>query len=126
MAFVAAGPTDFPDVYVGRVDGLASARRVSDTRAQIAAWPSHTREVIRWKSQDGAEIEGVLHKPADFQADRRYPLLVVIHGGPTGISRPQPYASGSFYPIDAFLSRGALVLEPNYRGSAGMASSSAR
>ena len=119
VAFVGAGPTEFPDVYVGRVDGLASARRVSDTRAQIAAWPSHTREVIRWKSQDGAEIEGVLHKPADFQAGRRYPLLVVIHGGPTGISRPQPYASGSFYPIDAFLSRGALVLEPNYRGSAG-------
>jgi dipeptidyl aminopeptidase/acylaminoacyl peptidase len=119
VAFVAAGPTDFPDVYVGRVDGLASARRVSDTRAQIAAWPSHTREVIRWKSQDGAEIEGVLHKPADFQAGRRYPLLVVIHGGPTGISRPVPYGSGSFYPVDAFLTRGALVLEPNYRGSAG-------
>jgi hypothetical protein len=60
-----------------------------------------------WKSQDGAEIEGVLHKPADFQAGRRYPLLVVIHGGPTGVSRPQPYGSASFYPIDACGSRAA-------------------
>ncbi len=119
VAFVGSGPGEFPDVYAGRVDALASARRVSDTRAQVADWPAHTQEVIRWKSQDDAEIEGVLHKPSDFQAGRRYPLLVVIHGGPTGISRPQPYASGSFYPIDAFLSRGALVLEPNYRGSAG-------
>ena len=119
-AFVAAGPTDFADVFVGPVSELGSARRVSDTRAQIAGWPAHTREVIRWKSQDGAEIEGVLHKPADFQAGRRYPLLVVIHGGPTGISRPVPYTNYvGTYPIDGFLNRGALVLEPNYRGSAG-------
>lgn len=119
VAFVASGPTAFPDVHVGAVSALAQARRVSDMQAQLAAFPTHAREVIRWKSQDGAEIEGVLHKPADFQAGRRYPLLVVIHGGPTGVSRPQPYASASFYPIDAFLTRGALVLEPNYRGSAG-------
>jgi len=44
---------------------------------------------------------------------------VVIHGGPTGVSRPQPYGSASFYPIDGWLAKGALVLEPNYRGSAG-------
>ncbi len=119
VAFVAASPTEFPDVYAGPLTSLGQARKLSDTGAQIAAWPKHTREVVRWKSQDGAEIEGVLHKPADFQAGRRYPLLIVIHGGPTGISRPQPYGSTTTYPIDLFLSRGALVLEPNYRGSAG-------
>lgn len=118
-AFVSSGPTEFPDVYAGPISGLDTALKLSDTGAQVAAWPTHTREVVRWKSQDGAEIEGVLHKPADFQAARRYPLLVVIHGGPTGISRPQPYGSTTTYPIDLFLSRGALVLEPNYRGSAG-------
>lgn len=115
VAFIGSGPSRFPDVYV--TDG--TPKKLSDTAAQIAAWPKHAREVVRWKSQDGVEIEGVLHKPADFQAGRRYPLLVVIHGGPTGISRPVPYGSASFYPIDAFLAKGALVLEPNYRGSAG-------
>jgi dipeptidyl aminopeptidase/acylaminoacyl peptidase len=118
VAFIGSGPTEFPDVYTAPLSSMA-ARKVSDTAAQIASWPKHTRDVIRWKSQDGAEIEGVLHKPADFQAGRRYPLLVVIHGGPTGVSRPVPYGSGSYYPIDAFLAKGALVLEPNYRGSAG-------
>jgi dipeptidyl aminopeptidase/acylaminoacyl peptidase len=119
-AFIASGPAEFPDVYIGDVAALASAKKVSDTGAQVAAWPKHGREVIRWKSQDGAEIEGVLHKPADFQAGRRYPLLVLIHGGPTGVSRPGPYTSGAgYYPVDAFLAKGALVLEPNYRGSAG-------
>jgi dipeptidyl aminopeptidase/acylaminoacyl peptidase len=115
VAFIGAGPTQFPEVFLGDT----AVKKVSDLAAQIATWPKHTREVVRWKSQDGAEIEGVLHKPADFQAGRRYPLLVVIHGGPTGISRPVPYGSASFYPIDAFLSKGALILEPNYRGSAG-------
>jgi dipeptidyl aminopeptidase/acylaminoacyl peptidase len=118
VAFTATGPTDFPDVYVAPIKTMA-ATKVSDAGAQIASWPKHTREVIKWKSQDGAEIEGVLHKPADFVAGRRHPLLVVIHGGPTGVSRPTPYASGSAYPIDVFLAKGAVVLEPNYRGSAG-------
>jgi len=118
VAFIGSGPTEFPDVYVAPVQTMA-AKRVSDTATQIAAWPKHAREVVRWKSQDGAEIEGVLHKPADFQAGRRYPLLVVIHGGPTAVSRPVPYGQVGYYPVDAYLSKGALVLEPNYRGSAG-------
>ncbi len=118
-AFVASGPRDFPDVYSAAMTSALTPLRLSELGAQVAAWPAHTREVVRWKSQDGAEIEGVLHKPADFQAGRRYPLLVVIHGGPTGVSRPVPYGSASFYPIDGWLAKGALVLEPNYRGSAG-------
>lgn len=118
VAFIATGASEFPEVYVAPVQTMAGTR-LTDAGAQIAAWPKHSREVIAWKSQDGAEIEGVLHKPADFQAGRRYPLLVVIHGGPTGVSRPTPYGSGTTYPIDLFLAKGALVLEPNYRGSAG-------
>jgi dipeptidyl aminopeptidase/acylaminoacyl peptidase len=118
VAFIGSSPTEFPDIFVATLSSMA-AKKVSDTGAQIASWPKHTREVVRWKSQDGAEIEGVLHKPADFQAGRRYPLLIVIHGGPTGISRPVPYNNVGYHPIDVFLGRGAIVLEPNYRGSAG-------
>ena len=117
-AFIGSSATEFPDVYIAPVQTMA-ARKISDTGAQIASWPKHTREVVKWKSQDGAEIEGVLHKPADFQAGRRYPLLVVIHGGPTGVSRPVPYGQVGYYPVDGYLAKGALVLEPNYRGSAG-------
>jgi dipeptidyl aminopeptidase/acylaminoacyl peptidase len=121
VAFIASGPTGFADVYLATLaPGLDDATRVSNTAAQIASWPQHTRELVHWKSHDSAEIEGVLHKPANFDAGRRYPLLVVIHGGPTGVSRPVPYTNYiGYYPIDLWLSRGALVLEPNYRGSAG-------
>lgn len=117
-AFTATSATEFPDIYVAPLSTMTPTK-VSGAGAQIASWPSYAREVIRWKSQDGAEIEGVLHKPADMASGRRYPLLVVIHGGPTGVSRPAPYGSGTAYPIEAFLAKGALVLEPNYRGSAG-------
>ncbi len=43
----------------------------------------------------------------------------MIHGGPTGTSRPVKVQMGGVYPIELWLARGAVVLEPNYRGSAG-------
>ena len=121
VAFIGSGPQEFADVYLATLKaGTLAAMRITRAGDQIARWPKHAREVVRWKSQDGTEIEGVLHKPAEFQAGRRYPLLVVIHGGPTGVSRPVPYTNNmGYYPLDLWLARGALVLEPNYRGSAG-------
>ncbi|MGA2382596.1 MAG: S9 family peptidase [Gemmatimonadales bacterium] len=85
---------------------------------QIEGWPVGTSEVVAWNSADGERIEGVLRKPAGFDPSRRYPLLVVIHGGPTGIDIPTPVV-GYVYPVTQWLARGALVLQPNYRGSAG-------
>src|SRR4051812_16450182 len=96
----------------------ADAKKLTDFSTQTAGWTTGTLEVVSWKSQDGASIEGVLHKPADFDATKKYPLLVVIHGGPTGVSRAIPFTS-TIYPIDVWVPRGVLVLEPNYRGSAG-------
>jgi dipeptidyl aminopeptidase/acylaminoacyl peptidase len=107
------------EVYV--VSGLSRTpqeKKLTDMSGQAASWATSTREVVSWKSQDGVEIEGVLHKPVDFDPARKYPLLVVIHGGPTGVSRAVPFTS-TIYPIDVWVPRGVLVLEPNYRGSAG-------
>ena len=94
-------------------------RRITDMTAQVADWGDlGSREVVRWESQDGAEIEGVLMKPPGYDPDRAYPLMVVIHGGPTGTSRPQ-LVGGYVYPILEWLKKGAVVMMPNYRGSAG-------
>ncbi len=95
-------------------------KQLTSMGAQVAEWPAPSREVITWKSQDGTTIEGVLHKPAGFTPGRRYPLLVVVHGGPATASRPIPYSPTSpTYPIEVWLDKGAVVLEPNYRGSSG-------
>jgi dipeptidyl aminopeptidase/acylaminoacyl peptidase len=118
VAFAAGDASSLPEVYVSPLPAL-KPRKLTDMTAQVSTWARGTQEVISWKSQDGATIEGVLHKPVGFQAGRTYPLLVVIHGGPTGVSRPALFASASTYPIDIWTAKGALVLEPNYRGSAG-------
>lgn len=119
-AAVASEPTAFPEVVQLDV-ASGAASKLTSLGAQVATWPANTREVTQWRSKDGTTIEGVLHKPAAFKTGHRYPLLVVIHGGPTATSRPIPFqaAGGNGYPVDVWVSRGFLVLEPNYRGSAG-------
>ena len=118
VAFLGSDPKSIAEVFVAPTSLLTSPRKLTDTNAQTTTWATSTLEVVSWKSQDGATIEGVLHKPSDFTPSRKYPLLVVIHGGPTGVSRPIPFTS-TIYPVDVWVPRGVLVLEPNYRGSAG-------
>jgi dipeptidyl aminopeptidase/acylaminoacyl peptidase len=118
VAFTSADARSYPEVYVAPVSTMA-ATKLTTLGDQVKDWTIGTSQVISWKSTDGVTIEGVLHEPASFQAGRKYPLLVVIHGGPTGVSRPNLVQMGGTYPIDQWLAKGALVLEPNYRGSAG-------
>jgi dipeptidyl aminopeptidase/acylaminoacyl peptidase len=119
VAFAGSDAAAMGEIYVSPVAAPLQPRRLTDMTAQTATWAKGAIDVVSWKSQDGAVIEGVLHKPAGVVAGRKYPLLVVIHGGPTGTSRPVAFSSTSIYPIDIWVARGALVLEPNYRGSAG-------
>ncbi|HYW49326.1 MAG TPA: S9 family peptidase [Gemmatimonadaceae bacterium] len=116
-AFVIATPTTLPEIATSPLTTFAP-RVLTSLTAQVRDWRLGTREVIRWKSRDGAEIEGILIKPRDFDPSRRYPLLCVIHGGPTGTDRPT-LPDARYYPIDEWVNRGALVLKVNYRGSAG-------
>jgi dipeptidyl aminopeptidase/acylaminoacyl peptidase len=119
VAYISSDARTFPEVYVAPLATPASARKLTSLGDQIQGWTVGNRDMISWKSTDGTAIEGVLHKPANFQAGRKYPLLVIIHGGPTGISRPVRVAGAGPYPMEQWLAKGALILEPNYRGSAG-------
>ncbi|XXM72349.1 S9 family peptidase [Lysinibacillus sphaericus] len=95
-------------------------RKITNENSFFNGRLKSSREVISWKSQDGLEIEGVLSTPAGFDANGKYPLLVLIHGGPAWASFP--IHSGCFndkYPIEQFIEKGFIVLEPNYRGSSG-------
>jgi len=118
VAVVASDATHMGELYVSPVASF-SPRKLTDFSAQVSNWTLGTAEVVSWKSTDGAAIEGILHKPADYDPAKKYPLLVVIHGGPTGISLPTLSPNDTYYPTQIFLAKGALVLEPNYRGSAG-------
>lgn len=118
IGFTADDATHLTELYVSTVKTFAP-KKLTDMTAQVRGWKLGTVEVVSWKSKDGTAIEGVLHKPADFDPKHKYPLLVKIHGGPTGVSQPRFLPNDYAYPVQAFLAKGALVLEPNYRGSAG-------
>ncbi len=107
---------DLNEIYSGRFN--QPLKKITSSSAQISSWNTPVNEVISWKSTDGAVIEGVLLKPKNYDVKKKYPLLVVIHGGPTGIDLPEPTPT-YVYPIVQWVEKGALVLRVNYRGSAG-------
>ncbi|MBG0859726.1 MAG: S9 family peptidase [Bacteroidales bacterium] len=115
MAYTARQANSLNEVYLA---SNGKHVRVTNMTGQIENWNTPVSEIIRWKSKDGTEIEGILHKPKNFDPADKYPLFVVIHGGPTGIDVPTPLPGG-FYPLIQWIEKGALVLRPNYRGSAG-------
>ncbi len=117
IAFTSPSPTSLNEVYVSSIQTF-SPRKLTSMTDQVKDFTLATREVISWQSKDGATIEGVLIKPADFDPNKKYALLCVIHGGPTGIDRPT-LLDARYYPTDIWAARGALILKVNYRGSAG-------
>jgi len=118
MAFTSASPVSLPEVCVSGFP--FQPRAITRMTDQASGLILGTREVISWKSKDGATIEGVLIKPADFDPAKTYALLCIIHGGPTGVDRPILLSPDArYYPADIWAARGALILKVNYRGSAG-------
>ncbi|MBY0433496.1 MAG: S9 family peptidase, partial [Cyclobacteriaceae bacterium] len=80
FAFTGRGPDQLTEAFMAST--TSSPRQFSDLSGQLSGWKIAQSEVISWKSKDGATIEGVLHKPANYDPSKKYPLLVMIHGGP--------------------------------------------
>jgi dipeptidyl aminopeptidase/acylaminoacyl peptidase len=59
-------------------------------------------------------VHGLMVKPADYVAGRRYPTILHIHGGPNG---QDDYSFG--FDRELYAANGYVVLEINYRGSSG-------
>ncbi len=117
LAFTSPSSATLAELYVTQVSNFAP-RRLTSMTDQVKDYTLATREVISWQSKDGTTIEGILIKPANFDPSRKYPLLCVIHGGPTGTDRPT-HIDIRNYPSDIWAAKGALILKVNYRGSAG-------
>lgn len=71
-------------------------------------------EVIRWKSTDGLEIEGLLFLPEDYRKGKRLPLILHIHGGPAGV-----FTNSFNARYHVYAGLGYASLCPNVRGSSG-------
>ena len=116
FAFAGNTPEHPNEVFIATKKG--KYRRLTDSNDWLKEIRLADQEVVRWKARDGLEIEGVLLKPLDFEAGKRHPLIVQIHGGPEAA-----YHHGwvTYYSrwSQLLAARGYLVLMPNYRGSTG-------
>ena len=118
LAMAVQTATRPPEVFVARIDDQTPTQ-VSNANAEIAKMPVAKTEILRWKSKDGREIEGLLTYPNNYVAGTKVPMILNIHGGPAGVFNQSFIGGRGVYPLATFASRGFAILRPNPRGSSG-------
>jgi len=111
--------SNVPDQWYGAVlEGaeVGEAQKLTDLNPSFAGKSTGRTEVIRWKGALDEEVEGLLHYPLHWQEGKKYPLILDIHGGPTGVDR-DTWDSDWHDPNILWRQRGAFVLQVNYHGS---------
>jgi dipeptidyl aminopeptidase/acylaminoacyl peptidase len=114
VAFVCTTVTTPTELCVIDVDGR-NERKLTTFNEKLnseVAWADAER--FTYKSVGNREIEGWLMKPFGYQAGRRYPLVLYIHGGPHS-----QYNEGWFDEFQNLAGAGFMVLYTNPRGSSG-------
>lgn len=116
-AFVAHSPQHPPEVYyMGAED--KQPRRLTDSNPWLRTMSFAEQEVVKYKARDGLELEGILVRPLNEKKGQRYPLVMIVHGGPEAhISNGWTTLYHSLGQVGA--ARGMAVFYPNYRGSTG-------
>lgn len=100
--------------YVAFVSSTTEPQLIGQVRHSKFESIGITPEVVHWKGKDGLAIAGILYKPVDYTPGKRYPAVILAHGGPEG------QVTLSAAPWSLFLAdQGYVVLEPNFRGSTG-------
>jgi dipeptidyl aminopeptidase/acylaminoacyl peptidase len=116
-AFVANSPAHPPELYTMSHGEAAPARR-TDSNPALAGMRLAKQEVVRFAARDGLELEGILIRPLDEVAGRRYPLILVVHGGPEA-HQSNGWLTGYANLGQMAAARGFAVFHVNYRGSTG-------
>jgi len=117
VGFTSERPDKAPEPFVSSL-GRFAAKQIAGIQ-ELPDLSIGKTEVISWKSTDGQSVEGLLTYPVGYRQGTRVPLLVIVHGGPTGVFTQGFIASRGAYPIAAFASRGYAILRCNVRGSSG-------
>ncbi|HEV2801621.1 MAG TPA: S9 family peptidase [Pyrinomonadaceae bacterium] len=101
------------DIWAAQSTGKGAVR-LTNFNQHVKDYALVPTEVVRWKAPDNLEIEGLLVKPLGYEAGKRYPLILQIHGGPYA-----QFAYGFNTRAQIFAANGYAVLLPNPRGSTG-------
>ena len=104
--------TQPPEIWAGPV---GQWKQVTHNNPSITP-PWGEIKSLHWSS-DGMNIQGWLVYPKDYNPSRRYPMMVVAHGGPAGtVNTGWPE---NFFNTLELSAHGYFVLNPNPRGSFG-------
>jgi dipeptidyl aminopeptidase/acylaminoacyl peptidase len=87
-------------------------KRLTNFNQEIASRAQGKTEKFEWQGPDKFREDGAVVYPPDFQKDKKYPLILIIHGGPRAATTTQ----FSFLP-QFMAAHDCVVFEPNYRGS---------
>jgi dipeptidyl aminopeptidase/acylaminoacyl peptidase len=114
MAFAINDPTHLDDLYVA---DLAGTNQRQLTRLNSALWKQLTLsevERLPYKGADGWDVDGFFMKPVGWEAGRKYPMILSIHGGPAG-----QYGFDWYHEFQVYAAHGWAVFFANPRGSTG-------
>ena len=118
---VAAGDVHHPnDVFLVKTLTPWQMVKLTDHNPGLKDIALGKSEVIRWRSKDGLEVEGLLVYPVGFDSamNRSWPTIAFIHGGPSGVwAETFPGSWGNYGQV--YAGRGWLSFYPNVRGSSG-------
>jgi dipeptidyl aminopeptidase/acylaminoacyl peptidase len=92
--------------------GASAPHQLTSHNEFLASRRGATTIGVTWGSSDELTADGVVTYPPGFDRNRRYPLVLYIHGGPTASS-----TEGYSTRVHLLASRGWIVFQPNYRGS---------
>jgi dipeptidyl aminopeptidase/acylaminoacyl peptidase len=107
-------PTNSTDLIVAEAAGSPAPKFLTHTTPKNFDSGLIIPEEVHYRSKDGTEIVAILYKPLEYEAGKKYPAVLWIHGGPEGQD------TFHFDVWAQYLAQsGYAVLEPNYRGSTG-------
>lgn len=111
---------EYPDLHIFN-GNPRELKRISNTNPQQDEYNWATVELIKWKSYDGIELEGLVYKPEDFDSSKSYPLMVYFYELYSdrlhNYYSPKPTAS-IIYPTE-YASAGYVVFIPDIRYKSG-------
>jgi dipeptidyl aminopeptidase/acylaminoacyl peptidase len=120
LAIRVTGPSTPGDVYVWNVKSGNVSHAVESTMAGLDPDTFIVPESLRYRARDGLELQGLLYRPDESVASKP-PVVVKVHGGPTGQSRPSFQAQ-----VQYLVNNGIAVFDVNVRGSTGFGKTYAR
>lgn len=116
LIFASSSINNPAEVYRADIDAGTVTALTNANNHLMAQFGLRKAEEVEWTGALGKKIHGFVVKPPNFDASKKYPLVVLIHGGPQSAWND----SWSYrWNPEVFANRGFVVFAPNQRGSTG-------